>query len=149
MLTYMQEVKTVKKNHKYPKKHCACLLLLEAEGKSLLADHRSLYKNNIYTPRTLHTHSSICGHEELLKTPACSLAYCFKDFTIYKGNFYLMSFHDIGSDLETKSVYSKQGSRLHGLPSHSVCLQTDHFSISGWTVLGSFKVINFKLTNQL
>lgn len=41
MLTYMQEVKIVKKIHKYPKKHCACLLLLEAEGKSLLADHRS------------------------------------------------------------------------------------------------------------
>lgn len=44
MLTYMQEVWIMQKNFKYPtadgKMHCACLLLLEAEGKNLLADHR-------------------------------------------------------------------------------------------------------------
>lgn len=45
MLTYMQEVRTVKKVCKCPtadgKKDHACLLLLEAKGKSLLVDHRS------------------------------------------------------------------------------------------------------------
>lgn len=122
----MQKVRTVQKIYEYPSagggKHCACFLLLEAEGKSLLTDHRLCTVSTQQEP--LHTHSSVCGHEELLKTLVCSLAYCFKGFTIYKGNFYLMSFHDIGRDLETKSGHSKQGNRLRLLPSHPVCLQT-------------------------
>lgn len=75
-----------------------------------------------------------------LDSLVCCLAYCFKGFTVYKGNFYLISFHNIGSDLEKKSVYSRQGNKLRLLPSHSVRLQTDHFSISGCTILVSFKL---------
>lgn len=145
--TYMQEVRIVQKIYEYPSadgdKHCACFLLLEAEGKSLLIDHRLRTVSTQQEP--LHTHSSVCGHEELLKAPVCSLANCFEGFTIHKGNFYLMSFHDIGRDMETKSVYSKQDNRPHPLPSHPVCLQTDHFSITGCTILASFTLINNQL----
>lgn len=91
----------------------------------MLIDHRLCTVSTQQEP--LHTHSSVCGHEELFKAPVCSLANCFEGFTIHKGNCYLMSFHNIGRDLETKSVYSKQGNRPHPLPSHPVCLQTDQY----------------------
>lgn len=109
----------------------------------MLIDHRLCTVSTQQEP--LHTHSLVCGHEELFKAPVCSLANCFEGFTIHKGNCYLMSFHDIGRDLETKSVYSKQGYRPHPLPSHPVCLQTDHFSITGCTILASFTLINYQL----
>lgn len=116
------------------------MLLLEAEGKSLLTGHAQ----NLYSKIFPYSQFNLWPWG-ITYTPVCSLAYCFKGFTIYKGNFYLMSFHDRGSNLETKSVYSKQDNSLHLLPSHSVCLQTDHSSISGCTILVSFKLINNQL----
>lgn len=82
----MQEVRIVQKIYEYPSadgdKHCACFLLLEAEGKSLLIDHRLCTVSTQQEP--LHTHSSVCGHEELLKAPVCSLANCFEGFTLQR-----------------------------------------------------------------